>query len=83
MNHESATESTDVTGSVPEDMTLCLHVREWELDLPVNTTWSNQSGIQGLYPVRGHDNFDVSACIKTVELIEQLQHCSLDFAFTA
>jgi hypothetical protein len=82
MNHESIDMTVDATGDLPEDMTFGLHVREWELDLSVNTTWSNQSGVEGLDPVRGHDNFDVSPCIKSVELVEELQHSPLNFTFT-
>ena len=74
--------TADATGDLPEDMTFGLHVREWELDLSVNTTWSNQSRVEGLDPVRGHDNFDVSPSIESVELVEELQHSPLDFTFT-
>ncbi len=39
-----------------KDPSLCLLVRERELDLPVDTTGTNEGGVQRLNPVRRHDN---------------------------
>ena len=66
----------------PEDMTFCLHVRKGELDFSVDPTRSNQSGVKGLDSIRSHDNFDISPCVKPVELVEEFQHGPLDFAFS-
>ena len=41
-------------------------------------TRSDECWIQGLYPIGGHDNFHVSARVKAVKLVEQLQHGPLD-----
>ena len=81
-NHQSIDETADAMKNLPEYVAFGLDVRERELDLSVDTSWSNQSGVQGLDPVRGHDDLDVSSCVESVELVEELQHCSLDFAFT-
>jgi len=81
-NRRLVVETADTTENLPEDMAFCLHIREGELNLSVNTTWSNQSGVQRLDSIRGHDNFDVSPCVESVELVEELQHGSLNLAFT-
>jgi hypothetical protein len=44
---------------------------------------SNQSGIQSIDLVGGHDDLDVTTVIETVQLVEKLQHGSLNFSFTA
>lgn len=41
-------------------------------------TGSDESRVQGFYPVGGHDHFHVSPGVEAVQLVEQLQHGSLD-----
>lgn len=41
-------------------------------------TGSDEGGVQGFYPIGGHDDFDVSPRVEAVQLIEQLQHGPLD-----
>ena len=72
----------NATRNLPEDMTFCLYVRKGELDLSVYATWANQSRVQRLDLIRSHDNFDISPCVKSVELVEKFQHGSLNFTFT-
>jgi hypothetical protein len=48
-----------------------LDVGEREFNLTINTTGSNESGVERLDPVGGHDNFDVSSCVEPVELIKE------------
>jgi len=33
--------------------------------------------------VDGHDDFDVAACIESVELVQEFQHRPLDFTFVS
>jgi hypothetical protein len=63
-------------------VTLCLDVRKREFNLAIDATWSNQSGVQGLDLVCGHDDLDVSTSVESVKLVEELQHGSLDLTFT-
>ena len=46
-------------------------------------TWSKESRVENIDPVCGHDDFDVLSGFKAVELIEELQHGSLDFGVAA
>jgi hypothetical protein len=81
-NHESVNERADTTWDPPEDMAFGLHIGEREFDLSVNSTWSNQGGVQGLDSVRSHNDFDVSPRVESVKLVEELQHGPLNFTFT-
>ena len=65
-----------------EDETLLTPRGQWELDLPVDTTWSDERRVKGLDLVGGHDDLDVPSGVETIELVEELQHSTLDFAFT-
>lgn len=62
-----------------EDFVFGLEIWHWELDLPINTSWSNQGRVQGLYLIGSHDDFNLSMGVKAVKLIEKLEHSSLDF----
>lgn len=66
-----------------EDASLGLLIGQRELDLAINSTGTDQGRVESLNAIRRHDDFDIAARIKTVELIEQLQHRSLDFTFAA
>ena len=54
-----------------------------ELDLAVNPSWSQESRVQDVDSVRGHDNLDVLRGLKSVQLVEQLQHGSLDLGISS
>ena len=54
-----------------------------EENLSVDTSGTNQRRIQGLDLVGGHDDLDVATIIETIQLVEKLQHGSLDFTFTS
>ena len=66
---------------IPENMTFGLHIRKGEFDFSVDPARSNQSRVQRLDLICSHDHFDISPCVKSIQLIEKLQHGSLDFAF--
>lgn len=61
-----------------EDFVFGFKVRNWELNFSINTSWSDQGWIQSFYFVGSHNNFDFSMSIETVQLIEQLEHGSLN-----
>ena len=65
-----------------ENMPLRLDVWQRELDLPVDTTWSDERRVKGLDLVGGHDDLDVPSGVETIELVQELQHSTLDFTFT-
>lgn len=66
-----------------KDAALGLDIRQRELNLPVDSTGADKRGVERLDAVSGHDDLDVAAGIKAVELVEQFQHCSLNLLFTA
>ena len=55
-----------------------LHVRVRELDLAIDTARPEEGGIQNIYTVRGHDDLDLLRWFEPIELVEQLEHGSLD-----
>ena len=67
-----------------KDLDSALELWKTELDLSIETTGSWKSGIQSIRPVCCHENFDISSWFKTIKLVDNLKHCSLDFtvAFT-
>ena len=46
-------------------------------------TRSQQSRIENVDPIGGHNDFDVLGSFEAVELIKQLQHGSLNFGIAA
>jgi hypothetical protein len=63
-------------------MPFCLDVRKGELYLPINTPGPNEGRVESLDLVGGHNDLDIPSGVKTVQLIQQFQHRSLDLAFT-
>ncbi|KAI6776286.1 hypothetical protein HG530_000231 [Fusarium avenaceum] len=59
-----------------ENLALGVLVRVLKENLSIDTTRSNQSRIQGIDLVGGHNDLDVTTVIKTVQLVEQFQHKS-------
>merc|ERR1712192_295507 len=66
-----------------KDSALSLLIRERELNFPVNSARPDQGWVKGLNPIGRHDHLGVSACIKSIQLVEQFQHCPLDLSFSA
>lgn len=60
-----------------------LTIRVLEENLSVDTTRSDQGRVERLNLVRSHDDLDVTTVVKTIELIEELQHGSLNLALTS
>ena len=69
-------------GDLLENMPLSLNIQQRELNFPIYSPRSDQRWIQQFDSVSGHDDFDVSAWIKSIELIEVLEHRLLEFPFT-
>eukprot|EP00126_Sphaerothecum_destruens_P015542 Sdes_comp9561_c0_seq1m1037 len=63
----------------PENPALCFLIREGKLNLAINPAGTNQSRIQTLDAIRSHNHLHIAATIKPIQLVEQLQHCALDF----
>merc|ERR1719180_619234 len=66
-----------------KDSALGLLVWEREHNFPVNSARSDQGGVKGLNPIGRHDHLGVSACIKSIQLVEQFQHCPLDLSLSS
>merc|ERR1719500_2217763 len=50
---------------------------------PVNSARTDQSRVKGLNPIGCHDHLGVTACIKPIQLVEEFQHCPLDFSLSS
>lgn len=46
-------------------------------------TGSDEGRVQRFYPIGCHDDFNVSARVETIELVEQLQHGPLDLPLSS
>jgi len=60
-----------------------LNIRQRELNLPIDPSRSNKRRIERFNLVGGHDNLDVSSRVESIELIEKLEHRSLNFSFSS
>ena len=66
-----------------EDVETRLFARRRKLDLAIDATRSEQSRVENVDTVGGHDDLDVLLGLEAVELVEQLQHSALYFTVTA
>lgn len=64
------------------DLGAGLLVRQGELDLPVKTAGTEQGGIQDVDTVGRSEHLDAVVGREAVELVEKLQHGSLDLTIT-
>ena len=62
---------------------ITLTVGVLEENLTINTTRSDKSGIEGLDLVCCHDDLDMATVVETIQLVQQFQHSTLDFALTS
>ena len=69
--------------NVLEDMPLRLNIRQRELDLAVDSPWSDEGRVKGLDLVGSHDDLDVPAGIETIQLVQELQHGTLNLTFSS
>ena len=46
-----------------------LEVRQAELNLPIQTSRSHKGWVKGVWPVGGHQYFDVSTWVEAVQLV--------------
>ncbi|TLS25756.1 hypothetical protein PpBr36_07926 [Pyricularia pennisetigena] len=66
-----------------EDLALGVLIRILEQDLSVDTAGSDQGRVKRLNLVGGHNDLYVTTVVETVELVEQLQHGTLDLALAS
>lgn len=45
-------------------------------------TWTDEGGVKCLYPISSHDYFNVTAGVKSIQLVQELQHGPLDLPFS-
>ena len=58
-------------------MSTTFQIREAEFDLSVETTGSEKRWIESVGSIRGHEHLDVSSRVESVQLGDNLEHCSL------
>ncbi|GMS82430.1 hypothetical protein PENTCL1PPCAC_4605, partial [Pristionchus entomophagus] len=61
-----------------EHLQSALLIGEGDLDLPVQSSGSEEGGVEGVRTIRRHDHLDFSERVESVELIEQLHQRALD-----
>ena len=66
-----------------EDLGAALEIRQAELNLPIQPPWAQQSRVQRIRPVGGHEHLDVVPSVKPIELVHNLEHRALDLIVTA
>mmetsp|Transcript_5185 Transcript_5185/g.12263 ORF Transcript_5185/g.12263 Transcript_5185/m.12263 type:complete len:323 (+) Transcript_5185:370-1338(+) len=66
----------------PQDVQTCLFTGVGELDLPINSSRSQQSVVQDVNSVGRHDHLDSLRRLKPIQLVQQLQHRSLHLGIT-
>ena len=59
-----------------------LDIRKREFNLSIYSARPKQSWVKSLNPVGRKNHFDISSRIKTIQLIQQFQHSSLNFTFS-
>ncbi|GMS94907.1 hypothetical protein PENTCL1PPCAC_17082, partial [Pristionchus entomophagus] len=62
---------------------ISIPVGKGELDLSVQSTWTEQGGIQSVLSVRGHDHLDIGRLVESVHLIEQLEQDTTDLSISS
>ncbi len=62
-----------------ENVHSAFQVREAKFNLSIDSSWSHEGGVQGVWPVGCHQNLNVSSGFETVHLVDDFKHGSLDF----
>mmetsp|Transcript_92954 Transcript_92954/g.259771 ORF Transcript_92954/g.259771 Transcript_92954/m.259771 type:complete len:270 (-) Transcript_92954:430-1239(-) len=62
-----------------ENVALRLGVRKGEFDLTIDSTGTNQGGIERFNAIGCHDDLDITTFIEPVQLIQEFQHRTLNF----
>lgn len=70
-------------GDCLEDQTFLAAVGQGELDFPVQSTGPEQSGIEGVCSVGGHDDLYIDVLLEAVHLVQQLNQHSLHLAISS
>merc|ERR1712192_10410 len=64
-----------------ENPPLGLLIGHWKLNFPVNPARSEEGRIQCVNSVSRHHHLGLSPIVEAIQLVEKLQHSSLDFSF--
>merc|ERR1719376_1716546 len=78
-----ATREVHLAGVDAQDVQASLFIGGGELNFPVNSSGSEESGIQNINTISRHDHLNVLMSFETVELVQKFQHCPLNFGITA
>merc|ERR1719234_505896 len=64
---------------------VCPSVKVWqrELHLPIQPSWPHQGRVKCVWSVCCHQHLDVAARVKAVQLVDKLQHGSLNLIVTS
>merc|ERR1719376_717532 len=69
----------DLAGVDAQDIQASLFIGGGKLNFPVNSSGSEESGIQNINTIRRHDHLNVLMSFETVQLVQKFQHCPLNF----
>lgn len=66
-----------------ENLGPSFQIRKSELNFSVKSSWSAEGRVQSVRSVSSHEYFNISSVLKTVHLVHNLEHGSLDFIVRA
>lgn len=66
-----------------ENLAFGMLIWVFEEDFAIDTSGTDESWVEGIDFVGCHDDFYVAAVVETVELVEEFEHGSLDFALAS
>lgn len=66
-----------------ENIGTSLQIGQSKLNLAIQSTRSHKRRIQNVWSIGRHQDFDISTCLESIELIDNLKHRSLHFIVTA
>ena len=55
-------------------------VGQWDLNLPVQTTSSQQGRVECIGTVGSHDNLGLAEIVESIQLVKKFHQCSLNFS---
>ena len=71
------------TGVNPKNVGTPFVIRQSEFDSPIYSAWTEESGVESIRSIGGHQDLDVPPRIETVQLIDKLQHRPLHLVVPA
>ena len=58
-------------------------IRKAKFNFSIETPWTDKSWIEGVWSVSCHEDLNVATRIKTIQLVDQLQHSALYFVIAS